>query len=59
MPTTTTTTAPTTLCQRKAIVVKEATQATDAMPAMRPTKAPVPVANGTATARMKTPRIEP
>ena len=37
----TTATAPTTLCQRKAMFVKDATQATDAIPAIRPTNAPV------------------
>ena len=38
------TTAPTTLCQRKAILVNEATHATDPMPAIRPMNAPLPVA---------------
>ena len=44
IPTTTTTTAPMTLCQRKAMLVNEATHATEAMPAISPTNAPVPVA---------------
>ena len=52
-------TAPTTLCQRNAMSVNEATQATDPMPASSPMNAPVPVARGTAMARMKTPRIDP
>jgi serine/threonine protein kinase len=58
-PTTTTATAPTTFCQRNAIFVNVATQATEPIPAMRPRKAPVPVACRKPTARMKTPRIEP
>jgi copper homeostasis protein len=58
-PTTTTATAPTTLCQRKATRVNDAAQATETMPATRPTNAPLPVARGNAIARMKTPRIDP
>ena len=58
-PTITTTTAPMTLCQRKATFVNAAAHATDPIPAIRPMKAPFAVARGTATASMKTPRIEP
>jgi hypothetical protein len=55
----TTTTAPMTLCQRKAMRVNDATHATDPIPAISPKNAPVAVARGNPTARMKTPRMEP
>src|SRR6185503_17382204 len=58
-PTTTTTTAPIRLCQRKAIGVVNATVRTTTMPATSPQNAPVPVARFVRIARMNTPRIEP
>ena len=58
-PTTTTATAPITLCQRNAMLVYLNVQATDAMPAINPMNAPLDVARGKPIARMNTPRIDP
>src|SRR5262245_19470910 len=58
-PTTTTARAPITLCQRNATFVYVAAKATEAIPAMRPTKAPFADACRNPIARMNTPRIEP
>ena len=62
VPTITTTTAPITLCQRKAISRvhgENATVSTTAMPAMRPQNAPAAVARLTSVARMNTPSSDP
>ena len=58
-PTVTTTAAPTTLYQRKEMSVRVATEATAAMPKIRPKKAPFAVAHFVPIARMKTPRTDP
>ena len=59
IPTSTTAVAPMTLYQRNGSTDPHGAQATVDIPAMRPMKAPVPVARFVPIASMKTPSSEP